>query len=53
MTFPVVWLPEADADLQEARAWYDNVRSELGGQDNALAADSNSVLARGYGSLRM
>jgi len=30
MTLPVVWLPEADADLKEARAWYDNVRSELG-----------------------
>ena len=30
MTLPVVWLPEADADLKEARAWYDNVRPELG-----------------------
>jgi hypothetical protein len=30
MTLPVVWLPEADADLKESRAWYDNVRSELG-----------------------
>jgi len=30
MTLPVVWLPEADADLKEARAWYDNVRLELG-----------------------
>lgn len=32
MTLPVVWLPEANADLKEARAWkwYDNVRSETG-----------------------
>jgi plasmid stabilization system protein ParE len=30
MTLPVVWLPEADADLKEARARYNNVRSELG-----------------------
>ncbi|MGA2020493.1 MAG: type II toxin-antitoxin system RelE/ParE family toxin [Candidatus Sulfotelmatobacter sp.] len=30
MTLPVVWLPEADADLKEARAWYDDVRPELG-----------------------
>ena len=30
MTLPVVCLPEADADLKEARAWYDNVRPELG-----------------------
>jgi plasmid stabilization system protein ParE len=30
MTLLVVWLPEADADLKEARAWYDNVRPELG-----------------------
>lgn len=27
---PVVWLPEADAELQEARAWYDEIRPELG-----------------------
>ena len=30
MILPVVWLPEADADLKEARVWYDNVRPELG-----------------------
>jgi plasmid stabilization system protein ParE len=30
MTLPVVWLPEADADLKQARAWYNNVRSALG-----------------------
>jgi plasmid stabilization system protein ParE len=30
MTLPVVWLPEADTELQEARAWYDDIRPELG-----------------------
>ena len=30
MTLPVVWLPEADHELQEARAWYDEIRPELG-----------------------
>jgi len=30
VTRPVVWLPEAHADLKEARAWYDDIRPELG-----------------------
>lgn len=30
MKLPVVWLPEADAELKEARAWYDNIRPSLG-----------------------
>ena len=30
MTLPVVWLPEAEAELRRARAWYDNIRPELG-----------------------
>ena len=30
MTFPVVWLREADAELRQARVWYDDKRSELG-----------------------
>lgn len=30
VTLPVVWLPEANEDLLEARAWYDNIRRELG-----------------------
>jgi len=30
VTFPVVWLPEANTDLKDARAWYENIRSELG-----------------------
>ncbi len=30
MTLPVVWTPEANEDLLDARAWYDNIRPELG-----------------------
>ena len=30
MTLPVAWLPEADAELKAARAWYDDIRPELG-----------------------
>ena len=30
MTLPVVWTTEANEDLEEARAWYDNIRLELG-----------------------
>jgi hypothetical protein len=30
MIFPVFWTPEANADLKEARAWYDDIRPELG-----------------------
>jgi plasmid stabilization system protein ParE len=30
VTLPVVWIPEANEDLLEARAWYDNIRPELG-----------------------
>ena len=30
MTLPVVWIPEANEDLLEARAWYDNIRPGLG-----------------------
>ena len=45
MTLPVVWIPEANEDLLEARAWYDNIRPGLGerfalaveGTVNALA----------------
>jgi toxin ParE1/3/4 len=44
---PVVWTPAADADLLEARAWYDNIRSELGNRfaraiDDAVEAISNN-----------
>lgn len=30
MTLPVVWIPDANKDLLEARAWYANIRPELG-----------------------
>lgn len=29
MTLPAVWIPEANEDLLEARAWYDNIRVEV------------------------
>ena len=29
MTLPVVWTPEANEDLLEARAWYDNISPDL------------------------
>ena len=29
MKLPVVWTPDANEDLLEARAWYDNIRTEL------------------------
>jgi hypothetical protein len=30
VTRPVVWIPEAEADLREAKAWYDAQRPGLG-----------------------
>jgi len=36
---PVVWLPEAGADLIEARAWYDRISSDLG-ERFALAVEA-------------
>lgn len=39
MTLPVVWMPEANEDLLEARAWYDNIRPELR-QRIALAVEA-------------
>jgi plasmid stabilization system protein ParE len=36
---PVVWIPEANEDLLEARAWYDNIRPELG-ERFALAVEA-------------
>ena len=29
MNFPVVWIPEADADLKEALAWYEGITPDL------------------------
>ena len=30
MKLPVVWMSEAAAELQQARAWYDDIRPALG-----------------------
>lgn len=39
MTLPVVGTPEANEDLLDARAWYDNIRPQLG-ERFALAVDA-------------
>lgn len=39
MRLPVVWIPEADADLKETLAWYEKIRPELGLRF-ALAVDA-------------
>jgi plasmid stabilization system protein ParE len=39
VTLPVVWIPDANEDLREARAWYDNIRPELG-ERFALAVET-------------
>ena len=39
MTPTVVWIPEANEDLQEARAWYDSIRPRLG-ERFALAVEA-------------
>jgi plasmid stabilization system protein ParE len=30
VSLPVVWIPEADADLKEALAWYECINPDLG-----------------------
>ena len=39
MTLPVVWIPEAHADLGKALAWYENIHPDLGLRF-ALAVDA-------------
>jgi len=42
---PVVWTPEANEDLLEARAWYDNIRPQLGERfASAVEATVQSVV---------
>jgi hypothetical protein len=36
---PVVWIPESNEDLLDARAWYDNIRLQLG-ERFALAVEA-------------
>jgi plasmid stabilization system protein ParE len=46
VTLPVVWLPEADADLKEAFAWYESIHPDLAVRF-ALAVDAAvEVIAR-------
>ena len=39
MTLPVVWTPEANEDLLEARVWYDKISPKLG-ERFALAVEA-------------
>jgi plasmid stabilization system protein ParE len=39
VTLSVVWTPEANEDSQDARAWYDNIRPQLG-EHFALAIEA-------------
>jgi plasmid stabilization system protein ParE len=39
VTLPVVWTPDANEDLLDARGWYDNIRPELG-ERFALAVEA-------------
>ena len=44
MTLPVVWLPEAEADLRAAKSWYDDLRLALGDRFiSAIAAAVESI----------
>ena len=50
MTLPVVWIPEAEADLKEALAWYEGIHPDLGarfglGVDAAVEVIARSPLA--------
>ena len=45
MTLPVVWIPEANEDLLEARAWYANIRPELGERFALTVAATVEALA--------
>ena len=45
MTLPVVWTPEANEDLLEARAWYDNIRPQLGERFALAVEDTVGAIA--------
>ena len=45
MTLPVVWLPEADAELRDARDWYDNIRPDLGERFARAVEDAVQAIA--------
>lgn len=44
---PVVWLSEANEDLLDARAWYDNIRLQLG-ERFALAVEATVEVIAGH-----
>jgi len=44
VTLPIVWLPEAEADLRAAKSWYDDLRLTLGDRFiSAIAATVESI----------
>ncbi len=45
VTLPVVWLPEADVELQEARERYDSIRPELGLRFAAAVSETIDAIA--------
>jgi plasmid stabilization system protein ParE len=45
VTWPVVWLPEADAELKDAQARYESVRPELGLRFAEAVADTVEAIA--------
>ena len=45
MTLPVVWLPEADAELKEALVWYESIRPELAQRFAEAVVDTVEAIA--------
>jgi plasmid stabilization system protein ParE len=45
VTLPVVWLPEAEAELRHARDWYDTARTELGNRFAAAVEETVEAIA--------
>ena len=45
MTLPVVWLPEADAELKEALARYESIRPELAQRFAEAVVDTVEAIA--------
>jgi plasmid stabilization system protein ParE len=46
VTLPVVWTPEADADLKEAFAWYESIHPDLGMRFAVAVDGAVEVMAR-------
>lgn len=45
MTLPVIWLPEAEAELHHARDWYDTIRVELGHRFALAVEETVEIIA--------